>query len=311
VDKLEFSLLTEANGNPIHLDSMSAASAKAFASIIQSLTEIVANTPNGDQLKINIKEGSAAVSVDGPQEIVATVYSDYKKIVEKNSTVKTLVDEWRNIQNTIKSNGIAYNSGFFTGETVAFDIKQEIIQAPQFRLKPSYQKPEVFPFFVQGKMIELGGKNPNLHILNAGDEVITISCSSEDVLRIKTFLGVRSYICAWKKEKEGQRDKYEYCDIYTNEEHYLIFKNFFNQSPNESFSDFLYRLHHKIKDLLQSREFDLLKKMYRILKHKSTHPSTLMTALIISKSFRDSDELGPAIEELKLFLESILKEPLL
>ncbi len=310
MDKLEFRLETEADGNPIHLGSMSVHAASVFASIIKSLTEIVENTPGGDQIKISIREGSAAVEAIGPEEKISELFDGYSLVVSKQATSKAIVDNWRNLQNHAKSNGIAYEMKFERGGQ-SIDLQPQIKEAPQFRVKPTTFVPEFVPFFIHGKMLSLGGKKTNLHIEDAGEEITTISCTEPQVLRLKKHLRNRVYISGWKGKKGEDKYTIEYCDIYTNEAYFVELKDFFLQQGELTLSESLYRLHHKIKDYLNAKEFGLVKKMYRILMHKSTHPSKLMTALIISKSFRDSEELGPAIDELKLFLEGLLKEPLL
>ena len=134
--KLEFRIVRDVKDQKIQMDNMSVDVSNALLIILKATTRIVELTPNHKNIRICVKEGSAVVSIQGTA--VEAVQKQFTQIVERKSSNKELVEEWRNIQTLFTSNGIQYEAAFKVGTSWRFKqleieqwIKEQHNQAGQ------------------------------------------------------------------------------------------------------------------------------------------------------------------------------------
>lgn len=294
-NKIELIVKKDKNKNDVHLDAMSLDAAQSFLALFESLTKIVELTPNNGDAKIQITTGSVCAVATGNQTI-ASIISDFDLMVNHQSSNSDVIKEWRKMQSLFIANGLEYEVNFYDGATKKkTSVLETIKQARRFSVKTSRKTYDNSVKFLAGKLIEVGGKTPNIHI----DEHRPVTCNEENAaIAAKDYLYKFIRVGVWSKQNEDGDVSYELCDVYNNQQQYQDFKDFFDTLNSASNVERLTLIHRKIKNLLINEDFSQLRKLLLLWIHPSTDIQTLKIILVITKSFKDDDRISAYREKI-------------
>ncbi|WP_316845532.1 hypothetical protein [Pedobacter psychrodurus] len=287
-DKLEFKITKDAKGNDIEFDNLTTDSANSLILILQSMRDILSITPGAGNLKIQLVRGSVGVQVPGPAEVIEHFHSDFENVLDKKETNGEIVAPWRQLQNLFQANGLSYEANFHTRKQ-KFQVVDQIKKAKEFRARPVKRYARYSLEILKGKLIEVGGKNPNVHLLHK-DVKIPIRCSEKQAILVNKYLYQEIEILTRKKSFDDN-DEYTFCEFFPIAEQLELFKDLLTLQKNNSLDDFLFKLHFFIKDIIMKNDFNSLKKLLEIYDHDSSEVNILKTILVITKSFTEHPEL--------------------
>lgn len=304
-EKLEFKITKDGKGNDIHLTSLSVEATDSLIQLLQSMKEIVANTPGAENLQIQVVKGSATVMTTPSPEIMNCFIADFQNVLDKKESNASIVSPWRQLQRLMQSNNLEFEANFYSG-AVKTSVEKKIRRATEFRARPVKKVADYVIEFVKGKLIELGGKNPNIHVLRDGVKT-AISCTESDAIKVNRFIYQDIEIAVRKKTVEGIHE-YSFCDFYPNSLYFEEFRSLVQCSIDKKIEDFLMDLHFKMKEFLDDKNFGAILKLFRLFNHTSTDVNILKTMLVITKSFSENEQLKEPRANLSLMLKAKLDQ---
>lgn len=303
ISQLVFKITKDTDGSDVGLTNMSLEAVRSFKVLLDSVSGIIELSPNSDKLKVNIKEGSAAIVVEAAEPCLKPIIDDYAEIIENRSAKRELVQQWKILQNLVLSNGLTYQFDYIssTGTRPLYD---EIKSAKQFRTKTTRNLSDSSLVFLSGRLLEVGGKNPNFHITDKSENATTVRCTEEDAILVNHSLYKEIYISCWCKKSENSKTVHTFNDIYSDPSLFEEFKVFIKKFDESEDSDALVDLHFQMKTYLSNKDFSKLCKFINLFNHESVDTNTLKTILVITKSIESNKELLSIRSEIKSLLES-------
>lgn len=288
----------------VSLASMPIDVAISFTSLVEALTKIANLTLGNDNLKVQIREGSAVACIYGTS--LENTVAEYKEVVENRSTNKDLVEEWRNIQEIFKANGLAYEAYYNIGG-VTTDILQPLKAAKRLRVRASEPKKyhTTLQFF-SGELIENGGKRPNIHVDIEGVGEKTIACTKLSAQKANVYLYSKIHFSAWVSESDDDVE-YQLCDSYSTPEAFENYRSFINDFYSMPLLDALKVLHYKCRDYLDAKEYKRLRRFLRLFDHQSVDVNFLKTILIITQGFKEQEDLSGIRNSIKEKFDNRMK----
>lgn len=308
-DKLEFKIITDSNGKKIELDNLTVEAAQALMVFVESLTKIAEQSSNPEKVKISVTPGSACVALEAPEEEIREIENEMKVVSRNKSTKKAFVEPLRAMQVLISNNGLGYEANVIKNnhKTPILDLFK---QKRRFQLAPKEKiKSEFSIAFFDGKLIEVGGKNPNIHIL-INDKKQTVSCSEEQARKVNSFLYNDIKISAWEQKVKGQKSVYTFCDNYVNDSLYDELKVFVDNNLQKEGTAPLKDIHYKLRDYFNSKKFGEANKLIKLFCNDNVDIGRLRTILVIAKSFRDNDKLKESLSIIENVLQDKIEKPL-
>lgn len=305
-NKIEFKIVKDAKGKDVDLAAMSMVATRSLITLMQSLTNILSESANDQNVKIQILKGSATLVAEASEAIIKKVHKDFDDITQNKSSNKYLVENWLSIQSLIQENGLEYEANFYTRSSKV-PVVEKIKSAKKFRVKTTRQRlpSDTDLIFLSGKLIEVGGKIPNIHIVTGNsEEKYTVGCEENEAIKVNKFLYQTVMLSVWRTKKANGVIKYSFCDFYTEEVIYNLFTELIKDFNKKEEVEALVLLHGKFREYIESRNFGYLRKLMRLFNHDSVSASTLKTILIITKSLKDHEEVSQLRQPLKEKLES-------
>jgi hypothetical protein len=304
-NKLEFKITKDLNNKDIDLKSMSLAASKSFLILLESLTKIIELTPNSKGIKIQIIEGSATAAAIGTASQINDVETEFNDIVNHKSSNKEIVEKWGSLQELFTKNGLQYEANFYKNSKKT-SVLETIKSARKFtpKIKRKRRRSDTNLLFMSGRLIEVGGKKPNIHLLDSSDNRYTINCNEINAKRANRYLYEPINISTWAKIKEGYKSHYEFCDVYGNVETFNDFKEFMaDYYLDDDEISSLKKLHYKCKSFLDVQDFGSLRKFMKLFNHPIAEPNALKTILVITSDFKDNDRISGVRQGLKALLD--------
>lgn len=305
-NKLELKVIKDSDDSDIDLNNLSLDAAKSFLILFDSLTKIVELTPNNEGVTLQIISGSAVAVANGTASQIESVETCFDEIVNHVSTDKEIVSKWRAIQELVCKNGLQYEINIYK-DSEKRPIFQTIKSAKQFRVKSNRIRPDITLKFLTGKLIEVGGKKPNIHLLDLDNNRFTINCDHANAKRANKYLYSDINVSVWFKNKEGSRAKYDFCDVYHSNEVYNDFSEFMIDYYND-FDEIsaLKKLHYKCKFFIDNNDFIHLNKFIRLFNHDANDLNELKTILVITKAFKEQEHIKLIRERIKFLFDQKL-----
>jgi hypothetical protein len=299
--KIEFKITKDAAGDDVHINAMSLKAVDAFLQLLQSMKGIIELTSNHEHIKIGIVEGSAAIIAEGPDAEIAEIENDFTEVINRKSTDRGLVGSWRKLQDLLKANGLHYEANIYRQNEVR-RVAEELKTKNRLRTSADRIPVSTSIKFIVGKLIEVGGKNPNIH-LDLDNERITISCSEGNAKKANPFLYEQIMLSAWVKE--GRKKQYQFCDVYGNSDTFRDFAEFVHGFvANENEIAALKSLHYKCRGFLDQQDYGNFRKFIRLFNHESTDVNTLNTILLVTYPLREHDDLKNILSQMKELFDS-------
>ena len=302
--RLEIKITKDVNERDVNLRAMSLQAAQSFLILFESVTKIVELTPDNKEIKIQITSGSAVVAAEG--NTIAKAHKEFEKVLNNQSSNKELVEQWRRIQSVFIANGLHYEANFYN-DGLRTSFYDELRNRQKLRARPKVQKKfETELAFLTGKLIAVGGKNPNIHVEVDGKALPPIACTESNATKAKAYLYQTIRFSAWIKQS-GNKRGYTLCDSYATPEIYdelrLIIEDLFSQDQISA----LKKLHYQCRNYLDHQDYGRLRKFLRLFAHESTDINLLKTALVVTQSLREHERLQYTIETLKNIFNKSLR----
>jgi hypothetical protein len=308
--KIEFKITTEADGKAVELDNLSIHAAKSLMVIIENLSKIaeLENAENNADLRIKITKGSAAVSIEGPANKIEKIQNNFKLVGQNDKNRNnTYVETVNSLAQLVQSNGLKYDAHSYIS---GMEVSLIDFFGHKYKTKRTSTKAELYfnlEFFT-GKLIENGGKSPNIHIEIAGNKH-KISCTEEEAIKVNKFLYKEVKISAWGKLNAEQKMTYQFCDLYNelSSDYYSEFKTFILDNKKLSGTAPLKEIHNKLKDYYTNKEFKQSRKFLRLFCNEVVDVNRLRTILLISKSFKEDDDIKDLLNRIEDIIEKKTK----
>lgn len=306
-NKLEFIIKTDSSQQKIDLNSMSIEAAKAFSILFSSVVNIIRLNEDREGIKINIKSGSLVLEATGTEEQIENIQEDFAEIISCRSDNKALVKEWRIIQELFQANGLAYEANIYTKKTKN-SVFDSLKTSKKLRAKPKYLPLKSSLIFMTGKLIAVGGFNPNIHLEQTNGTRITINCTEKNARKANRFLYDRIRISCWIK-KGGNEVKYELCDSYWDDKEFNTLSGFLSQFQSVSNEiEQLKFVHYTSRDYLDAKDYGNFRKFLRLFIHDSTDVNILKTILIVTQAFKDHEKLKEMRNDIKVLFDKKIRE---
>lgn len=304
---LEFKVVTDKNGKPVELDRMSIDAAKAFLAFYQTLVSLAdlskgSESTNESNSYITIKSGSAVASVSGAT--AERIYEDFEAIVKGECDDSKKVKLWRDTQLQLQANGLGYEINHIT-KNGAKNLYNRIVKAKRITKKPTRTQYANSIRFFSGRLINVGGKIPNIHVELKNEEKITVDCHEEIALNAKDYLYTNIRVAVWAKESDAiTNNKYELCDVYNSEKEYELYKNYFESLLDLDRIAALTKIHETLKDLLAEGKFESIRKLLKLWLHPSTDIQTIKIILVITKQFSKDPRISQYIDKFQEYFNT-------
>jgi hypothetical protein len=302
--RLEIKITKDAHDTDIDINAMSLQAAKSFLLLFESITKIVELTPENKEIKIQITSGSAVVAAEGKN--IAKTKKEFEKILENKSTNRELIDQWRRIQKVFTANGLHYEANFYeNGKKIPF--YDTLRDRQKLRARPTAPKKFTTELeFLAGKLIAVGGKNPNIHVEVDNKTLPPITCTEINASKAKAYLYQTIRFSTWAKEAGGVK-RYTLCDSYANEEIYGELKAVITRIFSKEQIEALKNLHLQCRNYLDNQEYGKMRKFLRLFAHESTDINILKTLLIVTQSVSEHEKLKISIEILQMLFDKQFK----
>ncbi|MFA6278382.1 MAG: hypothetical protein WC622_16665 [Pedobacter sp.] len=301
-EKLEFKITRDANGNDIELTNLSVEATNSLILMLRSMAEIISNTPGAENAKIQVVKGSATVMTVASAEVIQNFQHDFQNVLDKKETNASIVAPWRQLQNLFQANGLIYEANFYT-KAQKTSIEKQIKKAKEFRAKPIKKAATFSIQFLKGKLIEVGGTNPNIHLQGSRP----IRCTELEAIAVNKFL-YQDIELLVRKKTTSDGEEYTFSEFFINDEQKTYFKNLLHLLETKSLDDFLFDLHFEIKKLFDSKQLGVVAKVIRMFDHSSTDVNIIKTILVITKSFAEEESIKDARAKLYHTLKSNLMQ---
>lgn len=301
----EIKIVKDSHKNDADVHSMSLEVAKAFLVLVESVTKIIENTPNNENLRINVKKGSVKLLIQG--DGVESLQETFLDVINKGSVDKLLVDSWRTMQSLFKQNGLEYEAVIYTDQKLT-RVYDTLKGMKALRAKPiKRQIPKTNIEFFEGTLFKIGGENVSMLHLNIGEKKrIRVSCSKESAGNAKRHLYQPIFISCWTSKKDGKK-VYRLCDSYVFKEDspYYRFKKFiYDFEHAEDELDSLDMVYDECLNLLKEQKYNRLKRFLKLFIDIGTDVNTLHTISLMTHFFKEHEVL----KEYALRVETLLDE---
>lgn len=307
-DKIEFKIVKDVGQKELSLKSLSIEAANALSILLRSMLAIIEDGDKEKEISIKILDGSAVLLAEGPPTKIANIYNEFENVINHTSTNKRIIDEWKKVQDLFVKNGLEYEASFITGGQRMPIYTQLKNAAVKSRRRVAEINPTLH--FFKGKLISVGGRQPNIHIDIPNEKVTIVQCSESSAKRANVFLYDTIRVSAWKeKSSNGDKIIYKYCDAYTEDEIFDDFKSFifrYQQSHDQIAS--LKEIHYKCRSFLDRKKYRELRKFIRLFIHESIDVNALKTLLVITQSLKDRDELRESRAALKQLFDKLMNK---
>jgi hypothetical protein len=302
--RLEIKITKDINEKDVNIKAMTLEAAQSFLVLFESITRIVELTPNHKEIKIQITSGSAVIAAEGDK--ITKTKKEFEKILENKSTNKELIEQWRRIQTVFAANGLQYEASFYEkGKKTSF--YNVLRDRQKLRAKPvTLKKFKTELEFLTGKLIAVGGKNPNIHVEIEGKVLPPISCTEINASKAKAYLYQTIRFSTWAKEV-NQVKSFSLCDSYNNEDIYQELRSITSEIFSSEQIEALKKLHYQCRDYLDNQEYGKLRKFLRLFVHESTDINILKMILIVTQSIKEHERLNIIIETIQNLFDKRFK----
>lgn len=299
-ERFEFKILKDKDGEDTDLTKLSLSESKAFLILLDSMISLAESTGlNKDDFEIKIEKGSACVAIESLN--LNPLINEYQDVLSNNSNNSDAVQAFRNVQNLFLSNGLTYSSQIKT-INASNDVFNEIYKAKTFRTKSIKRSKEFEISFLKGHLQEIGGKNPNFHIVS-NSKTLKIECIQREAHVIKNKLYEEIMLSVIKTKFKNGKSTYKFVDYYSNEDDFKLFKTLINEGYESKHLDYLRQINRIIKEAIKSDDFIRARQILKLFNNDFTDESIQKTILIITKAFIDHNNIKHIRKSIKSILE--------
>lgn len=293
MNRLEIAL-TEANGESVSLKSMTPDALESFMSVMSSLKSLAIAIISKEDLNFSISEGSAQCVVEAPSDSMNLIYDELDIAMKGESEDKDITTSLRSIQDQIKRENYRYRFLYKRSQNPTIDLYSRLINSKRISIKRKRNQFEYKLLIKSGFLNQIGGKTPNYHFDYGGGEKITISCTVPEAQSINQYLytNVQALLLCKQWYDENKRDEYTHKAIIKDELVKKI-KTYLNSYNKERELVRKLSLTHDFIDNMFNEKLghQFLSYLLIAFNDKNFHLSELKTLLVISKPFREMEEI--------------------
>lgn len=300
MDSIEIKLKKDSTGRDISLASMSLESSKSIREILDAMISIVEFEQNLN-LKIGLEQGSAVQKIIGSNNNLQIVYNKIKDAADGSPN---RINHYVNSLNVIYRNIEKFEDFeiFYKSQNRTESIKPLFNQ--KFKSKRIIDQTEnnFNVEFFNGKLELNGGKKPNFHLFS-NNNTFTIQCSEKQAKEVGKFLYDNIKISAHARAKKDSME-YSFCDIYIgqSEGYFNEFKEFHSELKNKVGTQKFHFISEKLEELYNNKNLAGAKKFIRLFLNEYSDVTYLKSILIISKGFKNNEEIGDLLSEVEKLL---------
>lgn len=312
MSQIEIKIDKENNDTEVSLSALSINTTNALIEILTALRNIALYENKAD-IKIGLIEGSACAILEGDSDTMEDVHNSIMKVVHNSADRDNIyVANLQIIKDQINDRELNVDIVYKPYNAPRVSLRQEFNN--QFRKRRERKKIEnnfKIEFF-EAELNDNGGDNPNFHVIANGQRY-KISCTREEAQRVNPFLYNSFKFSAWAKIGSDEKIHYQYCDIYegTQRDFYTEFKTFFSELSVLNGTEPIKKIHYKLKEFYSNSLFNEARKFIRIFINDEAEINHLMAILIISKTFKNNENLSDLLQKVENLIERKTKKPVL
>lgn len=305
MESIEIILKKDSKGNDVNLNNMSLNDSKSIREILDALIRI-AEYETDLGLKIGLEKGSAAHKLIGSHENLTIVYSKIEDAANNSKNRDNLYIDQLNIihKNFKKFNDVEvfYNSKDFLKKDIKHIFNRRFRKR---RVKSDIENNFHLKFFNNATLQQNGGLKPNFHLTYL-DDSYTIQCSKEEAQKVNRFLYNEIKISAWVIQKK-HKVIYTFCDLYVgnSSDYFDRFNKFIKELKKKKGTESFHFISKELERFYNENNYAGANKFIRLFLNELATPSYLRTILVISKGFKNHEEMKNILAhvEKRLFLK--------
>lgn len=308
--KFEIKILREANGDIVHLHEMSLQASQSLVKIIDGVNKIV-ESENNPLIKVKLVEGCVGVEIEAPQAIMSNIQEEVNLVLNKESRNEKYISALREIQKVVVANGITYGDSIYIGnEKISLVKSLKRLSEIRHPKRDSFKDYLDIEFF-KGKLLENGGKNPNIH-LETQNSRFTINCThTSQARRVRNELYHEICVSAWVTLTPKRKKIYTFCDYYQNPILFQELKSSVRKIINGQGAEPLELIHDKFYEFIKSERFEDARSFLKTFCHNRVDNNVLRTLLLVTKGMRERPEFKDLVIEINEILVKKTKKKIL
>jgi hypothetical protein len=303
VEDIQFRITKDANGGEISLDNLSI---KATNSLIEILTALrnIAQYENKPDLTIAVTKGSAIAAMKGQESLLTVQQGFWNVFNNKSERSNVYVHNMQIIKDQIIKSDLEFEISFSDdGDRVqVIDLfKNKFRKKRERKAIENNFKMEFF----DAKLMSNGGNKPNFHVMDQHNSY-TIKCTEAEAKKVSPFLYEKLKFSAWGKINSQSKIEYTFCDTYNANERdfYNEFKMFFTEFKNLEGTEPIKLIHYKLKEFYSNSQFKESRKFIKLFCDDLADVNHLKTILIISKTFKQHEDLNDLLKKIEELIVS-------
>jgi hypothetical protein len=303
VEDIQFRITKDSNGEDISLDNLSINATNSLIEILTALRNI-AIYENKPDLTIGVKRGSACASINGYEGLQVVRDGFWKVFNNDDDRNNVYVNNMQIIKDQIKKSDLEFEVSFLEDED-----RVQVIDLFERKFRKRRERKAVennFKIeFFNAKLMSNGGNKPNFHVMDK-QYPYTISCSVEEAKKVSPFLYENLRFSAWGKINSNNKMEYTFCDIYNANERdfYSEFKIFFTEMKTLEGTEPIKRIHYKLKEFYSNHQYKESRKFIKLFCNDFADINHLTAILIISKAFKEHDDLKDLLKKIENLIVS-------
>jgi hypothetical protein len=302
-DNIQFRIIKDSNGVEISLDNLSI---KATNSLIEILTALrnIAVYENNPELTIGVTKGSACTAIKGNDHLQVVRDGFWRVFNNDHDRSNVYVNNLQLIKDQMRKSDLEFEVSFLENGK-----KVQVIDLFDRKFRKKREKKTVennFKIeFFDAKLMSNGGNKPNFHVQDKHSS-FTIKCTEAEAKKISPFLYENVKFSAWGKMSAQNKMEYVFCDIYNANERdfYNEFKMFFSDIQKLTGTEPIKQIHYKLKEFYSNNNFKESRKFIKLFCNDLADINHLSTILIISKAFKQHDDLKDLLKEIEELIVS-------
>lgn len=308
----------DASGQDVDLNNMTLEVAEAFKELLESFMGLARlHSTNSDsqssETRISVSRGSAILAIEASTENMESLVTDMKLVFKNESRRKETVSHCKKIQTILKSLPYEYEMGINNSQHSQIDFLQEFKRTKSFYTKRTPKTKRISELeFVNGELIDLGGKKINFHIMPRDkDDAIIVNCKTKEQARkLGKFVYSQAFVVVHTKKRNQSKPIREFVDYYSDVNQFNQYKEFYDRIQELEGQERYTEFHELIFQILNtSQDLDLslrkIRKYVRLFDHSWTESGQLRTILVSLKAFRNNIILQETLNGIKDRLKTI------
>lgn len=305
-DQLVLRITKDASGKEVELDNMTLDEVVTFKRLLDSFLGLAKVYDKNSDTRISIRKGSAQMALETSSPTIELIKSDFSDIFNNKSKKNQTVIYCKEIQKILTTFPFQYEFDIKNSQGQKTSVLTEFTRKQKFYTKREPKTKRISELeFIQGELIDLGGKKINFHITPPNsDYALVIDCKSkEEARRVRNYVYSEAYILVHTKKSKKSKTIREFLDVYTDEAQFEEIKKFYSSFQSlegharyMEFHNFIYSELKKTNDL--EKALKKIRKYIRLFDNSWTESGQLRTILVSLKSFRKNEILEETLNRI-------------